>query len=95
MKNILIEFAAWSVCETDDDYRSPNELDVYAEHFRDCRFDPGEGYNPTIPYYSWEFDDGVGDDEVEACWKCGTPVPTDVIALVQLHNWGRMGRYDG
>ena len=91
MKKILIEFEAWSVCETDEDSSTGNEVYIYAEHFRDCRM---EGYDQDIPYYSWEFDDCVGDKGVEACWKCDTPVPTEVIALVQLHNWGRKGRYD-
>ena len=94
MKKILIEFEAWSVCEIYEDPLTRNEVDIYAEHFRDCRMDSTEGYDQDIPYYSWEFDDEVGVKGVEACWKCDTPVPTDVIALVQLHNWGRRRRGD-
>jgi len=88
VKRTLVEFAAWSVCETDDgewsDKRGP---EVYAEHFRDCQ----EDTDPDASSWSWEFDDKP-DNGRNICWKCGGEVPEEVVALIQLHNWGRKRR---
>ena len=85
MKKTLLEFEAWSVCESDDKF--PEALiEVYAHH-KSCR-----DKNNLEASWSWEFDDGVGRNGYEACWACEERVPDDVIALVVLHNWGRKRR---
>ena len=89
MKTTLVEFESWSVCETDDDkFSGVKGKEVFAEHFRDCNDDT----NPKTSSWGWEFDDPLNDDGREVCWKCATPVPEEVVALVQLHNWGRTRR---
>ena len=90
MKNTLVEFAAWSVCEADDDQHSgAGGMEVYAEHFRDCE----EKTDPDLPSWGWEFDDAT-EDGIDVCWKCKCAVPEEVVALVQLYNWGRKPRGD-
>lgn len=92
MKKTLIEFAAWSVCEADDlDDLDEKHTIVYAEHYRDCT----RPVDPDSSSWGWDFDDGINEDVgVETCWKCDTPVPPEVVALVLLHNYGKRGRYD-
>ena len=85
MKKTLIEFAAWSVCETDD-ADDVGTIEVYAEHFRDCTREEEDGDSAA---WSWEYDDWPDDNGKDACWKCGAEVPEEVVALVQFHNWGR------
>ena len=88
MKNTLVEFEAWSVCETDDDEHSGVlGTEVYAEHYRDC----SEDTDPGIASWGWEFDDEP-EAGIDVCWKCKCAVPEGVVALVQLHNWGRKRR---
>ena len=90
MKRTLLEFEAWSVCESDDDtHHGPKSNEVFAEHFRDCEA-PEADVNTAS--WSWEFDDPPNDDGKEICWRCGGGVPEEVVALVQLHNWGRKRR---
>lgn len=89
MKNTLVEFESWSVCVTDEDRHSGVKgTEVYAEHYRDCN----EDTNPDSSSWGWEFDDPPDDNGNEVCWKCGAIVPKEVVALVQLHNWGRNRR---
>ena len=84
MKKTLLEFEAWSICESDDKLNGRPE--VYAEH-NICR-----EKNKGVASWSWEFDDGVRNKGYEACWECEERVPENVIALVVLHNWGRKRR---
>lgn len=85
--NVLLEFEAWSVCETDMD-TNDGKMVVYADHFRDCK-DKDSDEAMDIPYWSWEHTDGLNDKTgVESCWRCNTPCPPEIVALVQLHNWG-------
>ena len=89
MKKTLLEFEAWSVCETDDEaHIGTLGKEVYAEHFRDCE----DEADPDSASWGWEFDDQLNDEGREVCWKCGSVVPEEVVALVQLHNWGRKRR---
>ncbi len=89
MKRTLVEFESWSVCETDDDrFSGVKGTEVYAEHYRDCE----EATDPNASSWGWEFDDPLDDNGREQCWKCKGKVPEEVVALVQLHNWGRNKR---
>lgn len=92
MRRTLIEFEAWSVCETDDG--EDRNTEVYAEHFRDCTH-PYEDDDGTKAGWSWEYDDWPDDNGKDACWECGVEVPEEVVALVRLHNWGRNRRDRG
>ena len=92
MVKVLVEFASWAVCETNEDERNKTmKPEVYAEHFRDCKVD--EGNDPDQPSWSWEFDDEPNfKTGCEECWKCGGVVPEKVVALVALYNWDRKRR---
>lgn len=85
--NVLLEFEAWSVCETDMD-TNDGKMVVYADHYRNCN-NKENMLEKDIPYWSWEHTDGVSTlSGVEACWRCDTPCPAEVVAIVRLHNWG-------
>ena len=88
MKRTLVEFESWSVCETDDDNSVPDK-EVFAEHYRDCE---KVDCSPDQSSWSWEFDDPPNNYGLDVCWRCGGKVPKEVVALVQLHNWGRNRR---
>ena len=85
-----MKFGNWTVCETDDDV-STEGFEVYAEHVEGCNNE--NGLNPDQASWSWEFDDYPHSDQgYETCWGCGTKVPEEAVALVQLHNWNRSRR---
>lgn len=93
MLKTLVEFEAWSVCETDEYEDNAGNVitQVYGEHYRDCRKNPAKDVNPQNPTWSWEYDDEP-DHGVFVCWECGGTVPEEVVAIVQLHNWGKKHR---
>lgn len=89
MKEILIHIDDWALCKhTYED--SIREVTVYAEHVTGC----SEVSYDNASAWGWEYDDGVCSAGYEACWKCDTRVPKDLVGLVLLYNWGRKGRFD-
>ena len=87
MKETLIDIDDWSVCRHTNDSQ---DIEIYAEHVTDCN----EVSYDNASAWGWEYDDGMGVDGYEACWKCAARVPRELVGLVLLYNWGRKGRFD-
>lgn len=84
MKTILVAFKEWSVCKWDyneESMRSEGPR-LYAEHIVGCNNPVSE----EAAAWGWEYADTPDAYGAEVCWKCGTRVPKDVVALVVLYN---------
>lgn len=90
MKEILIDVDDWALCKHTSD-NNLNDTTVYAEHITGCS---DVSYSDSSSW-CWEYDDGMGGDGYEACWKCMVRVPKEIVGLVLLYNWGKPGRHDG
>ena len=84
MKETLIYIDDWSVCRHTDDSQ---DIEIYAEHVIGCN---EETFSSSVSW-GWEYDDGTWDMGYEACWKCYTRVPKEVVGLVLLYNWNKIG----
>lgn len=89
MKEILINIEDWALCKHTEDHPS-FDVCVYAEHVTGC----SEPHFASASAWGWEYDDGMGVEGYEACWKCATRVPKELVGLVLMYNWSTPGRHD-
>jgi hypothetical protein len=62
---------------------------VYGEHVKGCNH-PFDGKTSGLGWEWWDAEPGKKDK----CWRCGGPVPKEIVALVALMNWKEMDQSD-